>query len=315
MTLAIPFRTLIHADWSVSPKKRWMARADFRDNRWMVSPTVRADDILSTLLATADPPLLGGFDFPIGLPETYGRGTGFPDFPTFLRDLDEGAWDQFRTISRRPEEISQARPFYPAGAAKGVKRAHLVEAHAVSDWEGLLRRSERATGTRRAACSIFWTLGGNQVGRGALSGWEEVLRPGLMAGAHLWPFDGSLLELAQRGGITFSETYPAEAYGHVGVRFTRSQSKRRQSDRRSHSQTIIDWAASREVSIEADALDEIEDGFGTDAAGEDRFDAMLGLMGMVEVVVGGRPERPLTVSEETIWEGWIMGQAGISDAE
>lgn len=314
MTLAIPFHTLIHADWSIAPKKRWMARADLRDGRLIVSRTVRADDILSTLLADADQPLLAGFDFPIGLPESYGQSTGFPDFPTFLRDLDEGVWDQFRTIARLPEEISRTRPFYPAGAAKGAKRAHLVEAHAVANWEGLLRRSERATRTRRAACSIFWTLGGNQVGRGALSGWEEVLRPGVVAGAHLWPFDGTLSELAKRGGVTLAETYPAEAYGHVGLRFTRTQSKRRQSDRRSHSQTIIDWAASREVSIEADALVEIEDGFGTDGAGEDRFDAMLGLMGMMEVVIGGRPEGPTPTSPEMIWEGWIMGHEG-ADAE
>jgi hypothetical protein len=259
--------------------------------------------------------VLAGFDFPIGLPESYGQTTGFPNFPTFLRNLDDSAWREFRTIARRPEEISGSRPFYPAGASKGSKRAHLIDAHGASGWEGLLRRSERPTETRRAACSIFWTLGGNQVGRGALSGWEEVLRPCVPAGAHLWPFDGTLLELAKRGGVTFAETYPAEAYGHVGVRFTQGQSKRRQSDRRSHSQTIIDWAASREVSIEADALDEIGDGFGTDAAGEDRFDAMLGLMGMIEVVIGGRSEGPIPTSPEMIWEGWIMGQEGASDAE
>ncbi len=310
----IPFRTLIHADWSVSHKKRWMARADLRDGRWTISPTAPADGILATLSASDNHPVLAGFDFPIGLPESYGQSTGFPDFPTFLRDLDDSAWGEFRTIARRPEEISGRRPFYPAGAAKGSKRAHLIDAHGGTGWEGLLRRSERPTETRRAACSIFWTLGGNQVGRGALSGWEEVLRPGITAGAHLWPFDGTLSELATRGGVTLGETYPAEAYGHVGVRFTQGQSKRRQSDRRSHSQTIIDWAAFREVSLEAGALNEIREGFGTDAAGEDRFDAMLGLMGMVEVVIGARPEGPLTASWETMWEGWIMGQAGVLDA-
>lgn len=314
MTLAPPFRTLIHADWSVSPRKRWMARAVVQNGRWTISATAPASDILQTLRVSADQPLLAGFDFPIGLPESYGRATGFADFPAFLGDIDDGAWDEFRNIARHPDDISLRRPFYPAGAAKGIKQASLIQAHAATDLNGLRRRSERATATRRAACPIFWTLGGNQVGRGALSGWQEVIRPGLRAGAHLWPFDGSLSELAGRGGLVLAETYPAEAYGHVGVRFKAGQSKRRQSDRQSHAAVIRAWVASRDIHLGADAVDEIDNGFGADPNGEDRFDAMVGLLGMVEVVGGGRSECLMPLLPEVAWEGWILGQVSAADA-
>ncbi len=311
----IPFRTLIHADWSVSPRKRWMARADFHSGRWIVSATAPANDILKTATSLALQPLLAGFDFPIGLPEGYGRKTGFSDFPSFLGNLPASAWDEFRAIARHPDDISIHRPFYPSGAAKGIKQAHLLQAHGVAGLNGLRRKAEHATATRRAACPIFWTLGGNQVGRGALSGWEEVIRPAVLTGASLWPFDGSLLDLVQRGGLVLAETYPAEAYGHVGIRFRGGQSKRRQLDRQSHSRTIIDWAASRGSFFRAEALDEIRDGFGGDAAGEDRFDAMLGLLGLIEVVIGSRSEGPAIPAPEMAWEGWIMGQASAPDIE
>lgn len=303
----IPFRTLIHADWSVSPGKRWMARADFQDARWVVSATAPARDILQ-MMAVANQPVLAGFDFPIGLPEGYGRSTGFSGFPNFLRGTGDAAWNEFRTIARHPDEISMRRPFYPASSAKGVRQASLIEAHAVANLDGLRRRSERATASRRAACPIFWTLGGNQVGRGALSGWEEVIRPGVLAGASLWPFDGSLSKLVQRNGPVLAETYPAEAYGHIGVRFRAGQSKRRQEDRLSHAKTILDWAKSRSVSMTGKAADEIGDGFGAAATGEDRFDAMVGLLGMIEVVAGSRADAPAATPERS-WEGWIMGQA------
>ena len=50
----------------------------------------------------------------------------------------------------------------------------------------LLRVCELKTEHSQAACSLFWTLGGNQVGKGALTGWQEVIRPALLRGARLW---------------------------------------------------------------------------------------------------------------------------------
>lgn len=306
---ALPFRTVIHADWSVSARKRWTARANYREGRWSIGSTTLAGDMLAALAVRDDHPLLAGFDFPIGLPQSYGRNTGFADFPTFLRDLGDAEWDEFRTIAREPSDISAHRPFYPAGSAKGTKQASLIQAHGAADLDGLRRRSERATATRRAACPIFWTLGGNQVGRGALSGWQDVVRPSLEAGASLWPFDGSLSAQVELGGLVLAETYPAEAYGHIGVRFGSGQSKRRQDDRRSHALAMAGWAIDRGVALAPEATAEIEDGFGSASNGEDRFDAMAGLMGMMEVVLGRRSEGPTAPGPETAWEGWILGQA------
>lgn len=50
---------------------------------------------------------------------------------------------------------------------------------------------------RNAACPLFWTLGANQVGKGAIIGWRDVLSPALHddKGVFLWLFDGFLDDL------------------------------------------------------------------------------------------------------------------------
>lgn len=67
-----------------------------------------------------------------------------------------------------------------------------------------------------------------------------------------------------------------------------SQSKRRQADRASLAAGLLDWVAQRPVRLapELDAL--IRDGFGAEAAGEDQFNAVTGLFGMLDVVLGLR---------------------------
>jgi hypothetical protein len=51
---------------------------------------------------------------------------------------------------------------------------------------------------------------------------------------------------------------------------------------------------------------EVQDGFGSGADGEDRFDALVGLIGMLEVLATGREP---TVGPDPRVEGWILGQA------
>jgi len=65
------------------------------------------------------------------------------------------------------------------------------------------------------ACS--GRLGGKQVCRAAIAGWQDVLLPALDS-IHLWPFDGSLDGVTQRSGVTVGEIYPAEACCHLSVR-------------------------------------------------------------------------------------------------
>lgn len=304
------FRRVVHADWSVSPGKRWLARAAFR-NGWTIEAVEPVGDIrkfLEGLAQTAQAEgVLSGFDFPIGVPADYGHKTGLGGFPDLLQAIGTGPWASFSDIARDPADISMQRPFYPAGASAGIKQADLLKAHGVLDLDGIRRGCERKTADRRAACPVFWTLGGNQVGRGALSGWVEVLRPALREGAKLWPFDGDLPALASGAGLVLAETYPAEAYGHVGVTFSQRESKTSQTDRAAKAGALLAWADRRAVRLSPSVEQMIQDGFGADRAGEDRFDALLGLLGMIEVAAGWRLEGS---GSDSAWEGWILGQGG-----
>jgi len=196
--------------------------------------------------------------------------------------------------------MSIFRPLYPQRSASTARHVHLVEAHGCGSIGELRGRCEQATISRRAACSLFWTLGGNQVGKAAISGWKEIISPARRLGAKLWPFEGSLEALAVAGGLVLAETYPAEAYGHSGVKFSVSESKRRQSDRAKISADILSWAFSNNVELTAELTSLISAGFGPKADGEDVFDAVMGLFGMIEVIDGRRVESPL---HERKWEG------------
>ncbi len=307
------FHLVIHADWSVNPNKRWAALARW-ENRWTIEaiePVGPVGNWVQGLCCeAARGSVLAGFDFPIGVPADYGHKTGLGGFPDLLQAIGTGPWASFSDIARDPADISMQRPFYPAGASAGIKQADLLKAHGVLDLDGIRRVCERKTADRRAACPVFWTLGGNQVGRGALSGWVEVLRPALRQGAKLWPFDGDLPALASGAGLVLAETYPAEAYGHVGVTFSQRESKTSQTDRSAKAGALLAWADRRAVRLSPSVEQMIQDGFGADRAGEDRFDALLGLLGMIEVAAGWRSEGS---GGDPAWEGWILGQGGSSD--
>lgn len=164
------------------------------------------------------------------------------------------------------------------------------------------------TENRRAACSLFWTLGANQVGKGAISGWREVIRPAIERGTRLWPFDGALAELARTPGLVIAETYPAEAY-QVGAAFRPGESKLRQEDRKSKATPILGWACCHGVAFSKEARDAALNGFGSEPSSgkDDAFDAFLGLLGMIEVVDKRRVEA--TEHHATVaWEGWIFGR-------
>jgi hypothetical protein len=70
-----------------------------------------------------------------------------------------------------------------------------------------------------------------------------VVRPALLRGGALWPFDGELAELADSAGLVLAETYPAEAYRMVGAGFVAGESKLRQVDRRAKADAVPGWAS------------------------------------------------------------------------
>ena len=54
--------------------------------------------------------------------------------------------------------------------------------------------------------------------------------------------------------------------------------------------------------------DAILDGFGADAAGEDRFDSVLGMLCVLNVLAGNRPDIAPDDTWIKRWEGWVLGQ-------
>jgi hypothetical protein len=308
MTALPVYTRLIHSDWSTSPQKRWSVAAIREKSGWRVEAPSRVGDteMFLNYLREDSYSTLAGFDFPIGLPESYGQKTRLANFCSALDAFGSGPWSNFYSVADAADEISIFRPFYPQRSSSIARQAHLIAAHGCDSIDELRRQCEKATVSRRAACSLFWTLGGNQVGKAAISRWKEIISPACRVGAKLWPFEGSLGALAKTGGLVLAETYPAEAYGHVGVRFAAGESKRRQKDRATFSASILSWSRFNNVALSPELESLIDEGFGPKATGEDAFDAVMGLFGMIEVIDGRRPEGPLHGGK---WEGWILGQS------
>jgi len=168
------------------------------------------------------------------------------------------------------------------------------------------------TGVQTCALPI-WTLGGQQVGRAAIAGWRELLQPALTGGAPaaaLWPFDGDLGSLLARGGVVVVETYPAEVYGHLGVRLGArwGGGKRSPAARRANAPVLRRAASELGVVLDPSLAGVVDAGF-PEPAGDDGFDAVVGLLGVLEVVCGGRPAGEPACPRIRGVEGWILGQA------
>ena len=174
---------------------------------------------------------------------------------------------------------------------------------------GLSRACDRATADRPAGAPLFWTLGANQVGKAAITAWRDLLLPAL-AGPDppaLWPFDGALLDLLAPGRTVVAECYPAEAMRQLGLAMRGS--KRRHADRLALVPALRDRLAAADARPDP-ALDALlAGGMGADAAGEDRLDCLLGLLGLLQVLAGRRAD--LIPADPWIrrWEGWVLGQA------
>jgi len=214
-------------------------------------------------------------------------------------------------VSPTLDTVSPTRPFYPARGIKGMTRAAHATALGLPDASGLSRLCDRATAERPAGAPVFWTLGANQSGKAAISAWRDWLAPALAAGApfRLWPFAGALHDLLRPGQLSIAEVYPAEALRHLGLKLTGS--KRAEAPRRALAPVLCDAMAALNVSADAALAEMIQAGFGTDAAGEDRFDSLIGLLGLIGVADGTRPD---FIPEDPMiraWEGWVLGQTAL----
>jgi hypothetical protein len=281
---------------------------------FLPEPVGETASLLSRLQRRAqDGRFIVGFDFPIGVPLAYAQRAGVVSFMAELPKFGSGRWVRFYELAESNGDISLWRPFYPRPARKGVRQQALVDGLGVRSMEELLRVCERGA-DRADACSLFWTLGPNQVGRAAIAGWREVLVPALAQsamGVAIWPFHGELHGLLQTSDCVLVETYPAEACLHIGLDPPGlGWKKGRQSDRQLQGTRLLKWAAARQgVSVSPALEAAILDGFSSDKWGEDRLDAVIGLMSMLEVVTGRRPDgAPGTPASRNV-EGWIFGQS------
>jgi len=108
---------------------------------------------------------------------------------------------------------------------------------------------------------------------------------------------------AAAGKIAIAETYPAEYYGWFPPEPLRGKGK--VEIRRVVGSHLTNWAASLDLSLEPTLLCMIEKGF---PEGDDAFDAVVGLFGMIEVVTGRRQSGEPSGDRITMLEGWILGQ-------
>ena len=297
-----------HADWSISPGKRWMALARRGARGWVAEAPRPVGDtaaLLPALLAEGVPVALG-LDLPLGLPRGFAAGRAERDFPAFLAARAGDA--AFFEVSATLETVSAARPFYPARGVKGMTRASHAAALGLADAAALSRLCDRATATRPAGAPVFWTLGANQSGKAAIAAWRDWLAPALAADAPiaLWPFAGKLHGLLAKGRVALAEVYPAEALRQLGLKL--AGSKRAEAPRIALAAPLREAMARLGVAPTPALAAMIAAGFGADAAGEDRLDCVLGLLALIAVLDGARPDHVPNDPWIARWEGWVLGQ-------
>ncbi|MEA2740962.1 MAG: hypothetical protein QOH05_4269 [Acetobacteraceae bacterium] len=302
-----------HADWSIDPRKRWITVARRTTTGWSLTEPRLVGDV-STLLArllheAAGGAVALGADLPIGLPRAYAATRPEVDFPAFLRAVMD--LSDFFTVCARLDEIRPDRPFYPARGIAGMTRLSHALALGLADASALSRDCDRATAERPAGAPLFWTLGANQSGKAAIAAWQSLILPALanQAPLRLWPFEGAFRSLLAPGSVVLAETYPAEALRHLGMKLRGS--KRRHTDRCAAAGALM-TAMDQQSATPDDAMRrQMLDGFGAGTSGEDRFDSVLGVLCVLNVLAGRRPD---TAPEDPWihrWEGWVLGQTAL----
>lgn len=250
-----------------------------------------------------------GADLPIGLPRAYAATRSEHDFLAFLRGVR--TLPDFFMVCRTLEDLRPDRPFYPARGVAGMTRLSHALALGLADASALSRACDRATVERPAGAPLFWTLGANQSGKAAIAAWQHLILPGLHDDdrLRLWPFHGPFRTLLSPGRVALAETYPAEALRHLGIRLRGS--KRRHADRCATAGALV-TAIDQQAATPDDTMRRaVLDGFGVDSSGEDRFDSVLGVLCVLNVLAGARPDTAPPDPWIERWEGWVLGQTAL----
>jgi hypothetical protein len=303
-----------HADWGTAPAKRAVATAELHGGAYRAhSPSIfgHSRRLLDDMgLDGRHRTTLLGFDFPIGLPRAYAARAGAGRYINWLRSLPDDT--RLFDVAADIADVSAARPFFPQNItvkSPGIK-SQFREALELSA-QDVLRRCDRKHCTRHAASEMFWCLGASGVGKATVSGWRDILRPAVRdpnCRFSFWPFDGQLQELLAASDAVLVETYPADPYLQLGLSIGRPEaSKTRQQDRRDANR-LLDWCAEHAVVPDESLTEQILDGFGPSSAGEDPFDAVIGLLAMIDTLHrAAEPELPDDPAIRSV-EGWMFGQ-------
>lgn len=281
---------ILHADWSQAPSRRALVLAAPHGRGF----TLSLGDPRRARVWLRAPGTLFAVDAPIGLPRAYARARGIRSFRAFLADL--GPDDPFFEPIAPPDRPSLARPFYPARPG-GATRAQLLEGLGLGCFEALLRECDRRVG----AHALFWTLGPGQCGKAALSLWHELLRPHL-AEVALWPFDGPLAELMGAGRPVVAETYPTLARRLLTLP---RLAKRLRPARAALAPALKERARDLGAAFDPGLERELEEGF--PRTGEHGFDALMGCLLALAVLVGALPSGEPDLEVVRTVEGWILG--------
>ncbi|WP_207537791.1 DUF429 domain-containing protein [Sabulicella rubraurantiaca] len=304
-------RRAAHADWSVRPEKRWACLAERDATGWRAAAPRPVGDpfALAGALLEGGAPAALGLDMPLGLPRAYAAGRSEGGFPEFLRARVGDA--RFFDVAASLHAVGPHAPFYPARGLRGMTRASHAAALGLAGAAALERWCDRATATRPAGAPPFWTLGANQSGKAAIAAWRDWLAPALAAGAPyaLWPFEGDLRALLAPGRLVLAEVYPAEALRLLGLRL--GGSKRDPEARRRLGPALLAAMDALSVTPEPGLRDAALNGFGADAAGEDRLDCVLGLLNLLAVLDGAAPDFVPDDPWVRRWEGWVLGQTAL----
>lgn len=298
MALLDAFSVVAHADWAARQRGRQVAVAvRDPDGRVAISAPHEAGgsgDIREVLRIPGSHRWIAGFDFPIGLPAQYARASGLETFRQALDQFGAGEWLGFYDVAEEPADIGLHRPFYPMRPG-GKEQIHLFDRLGLRR-DQLLRRCECLSRGQM----LFWTLGPNQVGRAAIHGWQSLLAPQADEVA-LWPFDGRLEELAAQRRPVVVETFPRIA-------------------RRSMFDTDVTKARAAHPATARNLRDEIERrGYrttdelsreleaGLEPPADDRLDALVGLLLMLDVLEGRVADGcPFDDLDVTTVEGWML---------
>lgn len=303
---------IAHADWGASATKRVVTAAELRGEEYVMHAPrlVGGGGGLLERMRVGRPALLG-FDFPIGVPRAYAELAGIEEFAGWVRGLDPSS--EFFSVSDDVADVSVTRPFFPTRMVRkspGIKRE--FRAALGLPESGALRLCDLAHCGRRAASDMFWALGPQAVGKATVTGWRDLVAPALADPARrcaIWPFDGRLGELLDRSDAVIVEAYPADAYLQLGLRMgSRGTAKTRQGDRRVDGRLLLERCFQLGVRPDPELVTQMRDGFGSDRAGEDRFDATVGLLAMIGTI--RRSAEPDLPDDPGIrrHEGWVFGR-------